>query len=202
MDMQALQRLIQEVVSTIVNTNKRVLIVHPQTTISNRQVETLKSYFQVEEWQADTPSQMFHDATVFLEVDQSFIVSSAQGLPHSPASLFLTELLLKDEPAILVPNEKMSVVFTTKEPNAYMKMLLQHMKSLQEFGCEFQLFSQLIPYIKDKENLIHYDIQADFITEEMIRSYQGQTLKLPLHTKITPLALDLIHEKGIRILRN
>ncbi len=106
MDMQALQRLIQEVVSTIVNTNKRVLIVHPQTTISNRQVETLKSYFQVEEWQADTPSQMFHDATVFLEVDQSFIVSSAQGLPHSPASLFLTELLLKDEPAILVPNEK------------------------------------------------------------------------------------------------
>ncbi|MEY9979569.1 hypothetical protein [Lysinibacillus sp. RC79] len=205
MEVQALRRLIQEVVSTIVNTKKkRVLIVHPHTAISNKQVETLKNYFQVVEWQteafATNSSQMVYDAKVFLEVDQTFIVSSAQGLPNSPASLFLTELLLKDEPALLVPDEKMSLMLTTKEPNAYMKMLRQHMESLKNYGCEFQLFSQLMPYLNDRDSS-DFDMKEGFITEEMIRSYQGQQLKIPMHSKLTPLAQDVIQEKGIIIQR-
>lgn len=206
MEVQALRRLIQEVVSTIVSTKKkRILIVHPHTTISNKQVETLKSYFQVEEWQegalATNSSQMFYDAKVFLEVDQTFIVSSALGLPNSPESLFLSELLLKDEPALLVPDEKMSLIITRKEPNAYMKMLRQHMASLKNYGCNFQLFSQLMPYLNDREDSSNFDIQEGFITEDMIRSYQGQQLKIPMHSKLTPLAQDVIQEKGIIIQR-
>lgn len=200
MEVQALRRLIQEVVSTVVNTEKkRLLIVHPHTIISNEQVETLKSYFQVEEWQEGNSSEMFYDAKVFLEVDQTFIVSSAQGLPHSPASLFLSELLLKNKPVLLVPDEKMSVIVAMKEPNAYIKMLQQYMENLKSYGCEFQLFSQLIPYLNDDPT--NYDIQVGFITEEMIRSYQGQELKIPVDSKLTPLAQDVIQEKGIIIQR-
>ncbi|KOY80592.1 hypothetical protein I6G82_09155 [Lysinibacillus macroides] len=206
MNVQQLQQLIQEIVTTFVQPKKRLLIVHPHTTISLKQMETLSSYCTVEEWQEGTDAtnipQMFYDAIVFLEVDQVFIIASAQGLPNSPATLFLADLLLRGEPAVLVPQQKMAEVMTAKQPNAYSSMLQKHMESLKTFGCDLQLFSQLIPSIKaTRQDLSFADQQTVYITEEMIRTFQGQQLVIPATTRLTPLALDVLQEKGITIQR-
>ncbi|WP_338653843.1 hypothetical protein [Lysinibacillus sp. Y5S-8] len=206
MDVKELQRIIEEVVTSLMNTkHKRLFIVHPHTTISKKQLEILRNYFQIEEWQMNettSSSQLFYDAIVFLEVDQAFIVSSAQGLPNSPTSLYLSELLINNKTAILVPDEKLSAIISTKEPNAYMEMLLQHIERLKEFGCSIQLFAQLIRVLKQQEETSRSDIVANYLTADMLQSYKGQQLKLHAHTKLTPLAQEVIQEKGITIQRH
>lgn len=205
MDVKELQRMIVEVVSSLMNTqHKRLLVVHPHTTVSKKQLKVLSSYFQIEEWymnETTSYSQLFYDATVFLEVDQAFMVSSAQGLPNSSTSLYLSELLINNQKAILVPDEKLSAVISAKEPNAYMRMLLQHIERLKTFGCEIQLFAQLIPFLKQQEESPRSDIVANYLTADMLQSFKGQQLKLPAHTKLTPLAQEIIQEKGITIQR-
>lgn len=206
MDVKELQRMIEEVVSSLMNTqHKRLLVVHPHTTVSKKQLKVLSSYFQIEEWymnETTSSSQLFYDATVFLEVDQVFMVSSAQGLPNSPTSLYLSELLINNQSAILVPDEKLSPVISAKEPNAYMGMLLQHIERLKTFGCEIQLFAQLIPFLKQQEESPRSDIVANYLTADMLQSFKGQQLKLSAHTKLTPLAQEIIQEKGITIQRH
>lgn len=205
MDVKELQRMIEEVVSSLMNTqHKRLLVFHPHTTVSKKQLKVLSSYFQIEEWymnETTSYSQLFYDATVFLEVDQAFIVSSAQGLPNSSTSLYLSELLINNQKAILVPDEKLSAVISAKEPNAYMGMLLQHIERLKTFGCEIQLFAQLIPFLKQQEESPRSDIVANYLTADMLQSFKGQQLKLPAHTKLTPLVQEIIQEKGITIQR-
>lgn len=205
MDIKELQRIIEEVVTSMMDTkHKRLLLVHSHTASSKKQVDVLQSYCHVEEWQAnDTTShtQLFYDAIVFLEVDQAFIVSSAQGLPTTPAALYLSELLVSNQTAILIPNEKLSAVVTAKEPNPYMKMLLHHIERLKEFGCDIQLFAQLIRFIKQQQEPTHSGIVANYVTAEMLQSYKGQQLTLPAHTKLTPLAQEMVQEKGMTIQR-
>ena len=205
MDIKELQRIIEEVVISMMDKkHKRLLLVHSHTTISKKQVDVLQSYCHVEEWQANettSPTQLFYDAIVFLEVDQAFIVSSAQGLPTTPAALYLSELLVSNQTAILIPNEKLSAVVTAKEPNPYMKMLLHHIERLKEFGCDIQLFAQLIRFLKQQEEPTRSTIVANYLTAEMLQTYKGQQLTLPAHTKLTALAQEMVQEKGMTIQR-
>ena len=205
MDVKELQRIIEEVVTSLMDTrHKRILLVHPHTATSKKQADILQSYCHVEEWQVNdttSTSQLFYDAIVFLEVDQAFIVSSAQGLPTTPAALYLSELLVSNQTAILIPNEKLSAVVTAKEPNPYMKMLLHHIERLKEFGCDIQLFAQLIRFLKQQEEPARSTIVANYLTAEMLQSYKGKRLTLPAHTKLTPLAQEMIQEKGMTIQR-
>lgn len=203
MDIQQLNKFVQEALAAYIG-KKRILVIHPYTSISNQQVDTLRNYFDVQEWSnehsIDYSAKYYFDSVVFLEIDQNFIVSCAQGLTNTNETNFFADLLLAGETILLVPNDKIAAHISSLNESVYLKMLKDYYDRLITFGCEIQPFSQLIPSITEGNNK-KVDVNASFITEQMIRELSGNKLVIPTNAKLTPLASDIVREQNIIIQR-
>lgn len=203
MDYTQLETMVSQIVKRIVENHriyeKNILVVHPNTSSAIKKIERLKILFHVDEWQGEVVDELinYYDFILFLEVDQQFIVNSAQGIIYSPETKLLSQLILREITPVLVPNDEfLTLVIQSSSNNPYIKMLQGYVKNLQQYGCTICEFTNVKNFIHPKQVISE---KNKLITESTIKEYQNSVLSISNNTIITPLAIDAAKQKGITI---
>ncbi|TSI11484.1 hypothetical protein [Lysinibacillus sp. BW-2-10] len=202
MDYAQLEKMISQTVKKVVANyvfhETKLLVIHPNSLTSRNKIERLRKSFHIHEWQGEPIDELLdcYDFIVFLEVDQSFIVNSAQGIIHTPAAKLLSQFIIRDVATVLVPNDEfLTYVIRSTSNRPYISMLRGYVENLRQYGCTICEFSNV-------KNLTHRNPsinEKELITESTIKEYKNSILTISENTIITPLALDTAKQKGITI---
>lgn len=215
-DQNIIEKIVTEILFRLEAADRRkkpeLLVILPQTKNCDKQIAVLNQYWHV---------HVIHDVNgiipngvqqaVFLEVDQDLLVKAALGIIDSSESLLFSKLLLQDCKVAFIPDSVLSAVLNPKESRqgnkTYVKKLIHYKTELESYGVYFDRVEAITPknVLGLSDSTINKETkikQKNLITKEMIEGWKEDWLYMDPNTIITPLALDIAKEKGIKIFMN
>jgi hypothetical protein len=204
------QQLVEEIVMEVLRRmellhkkeKQQLLVIHKGLEQNKEQIEELKKNWHVIEMPpncCEIPTTIRR--AVFLEVNQDLLVKGALGVIDTPESQLFSQLMLQGIHVVFVPNDSLSWILNpegnTKGNKNYIKQLLHYKTQLQGFGVHFYPLKSIIP--EEEMGVTSTRFHEKLLTKEIIEKWKEDCIYVNPHTIITPLALDIAKEKGIKI---